>query len=142
MVRAVAFLFLLLATTACRPPSPGDDPGPDAGAAAADAGPTADAAPAPDAALATTCLTTFTLEGNEGAAEVLVTGSFTEWAGAAADGAIAMTLASTTWTAEVELDPGTHLYKFVVDGAWIADPGNPNTADDGFGGVNSVVVCD
>jgi hypothetical protein len=142
MVRAVLLVSLLLVMIACRPPSPDDDPtGPDAGTSD-DGGPGADAAPAPDAALATTCLTTFTLEGNDGAAEVLVTGSFTGWAGSAADGALELTRASTAWTAEVELDPGTHLYKFVVDGAWIADPGNPNTADDGFGGVNSVVVCD
>ncbi len=42
-------------------------------------------------------------------------------------------------TLELVLDPGTHQYKFVVDGAWIADPGHDHTVDDGFGGVNSVV---
>ena len=36
-----------------------------------------------------------------------------------------------------ELAPNTYQYKFVVDGTYMADPVNPNTADDGFGGVNS-----
>jgi enterochelin esterase family protein len=30
-------------------------------------------------------------------------------------------------------------YKFIVNGQWIADPHNPNTVDDGYGGSNSVV---
>jgi hypothetical protein len=40
------------------------------------------------------------------------------------------------------LPPGPHQYKFVVDGGnqWIKDTMNPNTADDGFGGQNSVLV--
>jgi glycosidase len=39
----------------------------------------------------------------------------------------------------LDLPDGTVvLYKFVVDGTWITDPGNPETAPDGFGGANSV----
>lgn len=41
------------------------------------------------------------------------------------------------WSVVVPLPPGEHPYKFVVDGQWFADPGNPVTAGD-FG--NSVVV--
>ena len=37
-----------------------------------------------------------------------------------------------------ELPAKTYAYKFVVNGEWYADPLNPETADDGFGGVNSV----
>lgn len=44
------------------------------------------------------------------------------------------------YEAEAWLDPGTYSYKFVVDGNWIADPGNPNSAPDGFGGSNSMLV--
>ena len=43
------------------------------------------------------------------------------------------------------LPVGVHEYKFVIDGsAWVADPDNPRTADDSFGGFNSVVevTCD
>ncbi len=38
----------------------------------------------------------------------------------------------------VEAEPGLHRYKFVVDGHWIADPANPRTEPDGFGGQNSL----
>ena len=43
------------------------------------------------------------------------------------------------WDLAVPLESGTYMYKFVVDGNWVADPGNPNQSDDGFGGVNSVI---
>ncbi|MFO7653503.1 MAG: alpha-amylase family glycosyl hydrolase [Candidatus Krumholzibacteriia bacterium] len=72
-----------------------------------------------------------------GAKAVYLAGSFNDWDPAARpmsdeDG-------DGTWTAVVELAPGTHQYKFVVDGDWHADPGNPTGVDDGFGGRNSVV---
>lgn len=44
-----------------------------------------------------------------------------------------------TYEATTLLDPGTYTYKFVVDGKWIADPGNPDKIDDGFQGFNSVI---
>jgi 1,4-alpha-glucan branching enzyme len=34
---------------------------------------------------------------------------------------------------------GIHEYKFVVDGAWIADPNCPETVPDGHGSINSVL---
>ncbi|MBI5154196.1 hypothetical protein HZA57_03080 [Candidatus Poribacteria bacterium] len=34
---------------------------------------------------------------------------------------------------EVPIDPGKWTYKFVVDGNWMADPGNPKQDDSGFG---------
>lgn len=44
------------------------------------------------------------------------------------------------WTLKVELDEGKrYQYKYVVDGYWIADPDNPETSPDGFGGVNSII---
>jgi len=46
------------------------------------------------------------------------------------------------WRGTVELEPGTYQYKFVVDGTWIEDPGNPETTDDGHGGVNSILVVE
>ena len=51
-------------------------------------------------------------------------------------------LESGTWVITVELGPGTHDYKFVVDGAWITDFDNPASAPDPYGGVNSIVVID
>jgi len=40
------------------------------------------------------------------------------------------------------LDQQVVLYKFVVDGVWIADPDNPRRSPDGYGGDNSVVRAD
>ncbi|MBX3386475.1 MAG: AAA family ATPase [Phycisphaeraceae bacterium] len=45
-----------------------------------------------------------------------------------------------TWQADVPLPPGANQYRLVVDGAWIADPYNPNVAPNPFGGTNSVVM--
>ncbi len=53
-----------------------------------------------------------------------------------------MTVQGNVWTATVDEVPwgSDFQYKFVIDGSqWVADPSNPNTVSDGFGGVNSVV---
>ena len=44
------------------------------------------------------------------------------------------------WMALVKLGRGRHLYKFVADGKWFADPANPQKEPDGQGGDNSVLV--
>ncbi len=45
------------------------------------------------------------------------------------------------WTVTIPLPPGRYEYKFLLDGErWIPDPGNTERVDDGFGGVNAVVV--
>lgn len=45
------------------------------------------------------------------------------------------------WALRLPLKPGRYQYKFLVDGSdWIPDPANPETTNDGFGGLNSVVV--
>ncbi len=41
------------------------------------------------------------------------------------------------YRAELDLAPGSYLYKLVVDGEWIADPANPDKIADPFGGHNS-----
>jgi 1,4-alpha-glucan branching enzyme len=77
----------------------------------------------------------FTLSGYPEALEVYVTGDFADWDPRAHP----MTLsADGTWQATLPLTEGDHAYKFVVDGAWLADPANPETVDDGQGGVNSL----
>ena len=40
---------------------------------------------------------------------------------------------------QIELGPGQHEYKLVLDGRWVADRYNPVSRPDDFGGVNSVV---
>jgi 1,4-alpha-glucan branching enzyme len=43
------------------------------------------------------------------------------------------------WRTTIQMSPGRHQYKFIVDGRWIADPMNPDRQADGFGGTNTVV---
>lgn len=46
-----------------------------------------------------------------------------------------------TWSLKKKLTPGRYLYKLVLDsGTWKEDPSAKETADDGYGGKNSVVV--
>lgn len=33
------------------------------------------------------------------------------------------------WHTETELKPGRHLYKYLIDGRWMPDPGNPNRTE-------------
>lgn len=49
--------------------------------------------------------------------------------------------ASGTWSVYVPLEPGLHVYSFVIDGKhFVPDPTAPIAPDDGFGQRNSVVV--
>ncbi|MCD6423078.1 MAG: glycogen-binding domain-containing protein [Elusimicrobia bacterium] len=77
----------------------------------------------------------FVYLGNAGS--VFVAGSFNNWSTNANP---LRQVKPGVWETKLSLSPGTYQYKFVVDGNWVPDPNNPNTADDGFGGVNSVVV--
>lgn len=68
---------------------------------------------------------------------VSLAGTFNEWNAEAAplakgDGGL--------WSIVYPLAAGSHEYKFVVDGAWFADPENPDTQADPYGGANSLVT--
>lgn len=135
--------FALVVLAACHPPGWGKDQGEVDAAAAVDAAPAPDAGPTAPDATPITCDQTFRLEGQAAATSVLLTGDFTSWAGQPADGAIPLTLdVDSAWTVVHTFAAGTYQYKFIVDGAWIPDPANPDTVDDTFGGVNSLYVCD
>lgn len=46
-----------------------------------------------------------------------------------------------SWSAQVALAPGRHVYAFVVDGKrWLVDPLAPQVPDSGFGPTNAVVI--
>jgi len=46
-----------------------------------------------------------------------------------------------SWSAQVPLTPGRHVYAFVIDGTrWLVDPLAPQVPDSGFGPSNAVVV--
>ncbi|MCD6531777.1 glycogen-binding domain-containing protein, partial [bacterium] len=71
---------------------------------------------------------------NPDAREVYLTGDFADWD----PKAIPMVRQPDgTWIARVDIPPGEHEYKFVVDGVWTADPLNPVTRGE-FG--NSVII--
>jgi len=73
------------------------------------------------------------------ASTVVLAGNFNGW------NADELPLASDgkgNWIIVHPLPAGTHEYKFVVDGGWFADPENPDTQPDPYGGANSVVTVD
>jgi len=70
---------------------------------------------------------------------VTIVGDFNGWD----EKATPMMARSTdgSWSAEVPLAPGRHVYAFVVDGKrWLVDPLAPQVPDAGFGPANAVVV--
>ena len=46
------------------------------------------------------------------------------------------------WEVVVPLKPGRYLYKFAVDWGirWESDQNNPLGEDDGYGGLNSILI--
>lgn len=78
----------------------------------------------------------FELEGYAQADEVQVAGSFNNWQ-ADPQGFLRE---GDTWKRPCFIEPGTHAYKFIVDGQWILDPANPVTRSDGMGNENSFMA--
>jgi hypothetical protein len=70
------------------------------------------------------------------AANVSVVGDFNGWDSTRTPMARASN--RSFWTVTLPLTAGRHLYSFVVDGSWSADPNAPLAPDDGFGHANSV----
>ncbi len=80
--------------------------------------------------------TTFRFDPPGSPSQVLLTGSFTGWAGSAPD-AITMTAGSGgVFSATITLTPGAHQFKYIVDGTWMFDPDKAQV-DDGFSGLNN-----
>lgn len=44
------------------------------------------------------------------------------------------------WSLLVDLDPGSYMYQYVIDGRTQADPSNTNSKPDGYGGTFSLVI--
>jgi len=58
------------------------------------------------------------------AREVELVGSFNHWS---REESVKLTRRRNgLWIAYLRLEPGRHLYKFVIDGAWLPDPANEN----------------
>ncbi len=96
---------------------------------------TAAKAAGPAAAAATADGVTFTWTG--GGSAVSVAGEFNAW-DAAAD--LLVKQPDGSFRLVKKLTPGRYAYKFVVDGQWQPDPSAKETADDGFGAKNSIVI--
>lgn len=78
---------------------------------------------------------TFRLKGFNTAKTVFLAGDFNNWA----PNTFAMKHEGGEWVLAVHLSPGKHLYKFIVDGKWIIDPGNNLWEQNEFGTGNSVI---
>lgn len=73
------------------------------------------------------------------ARQVALVGDFNGWNPTATP--MVRTETGGTWTIELPLAAGRHLYSFVVNGnEWVADPAAPLAPEDGFGAANSVVL--
>ena len=78
----------------------------------------------------------FTLNAFPNAKKVVISGSFNNWN----EEAIQMEFKLDKWVAKVDLPPGKHFYKFLVDGKWILDPMNDLSQYDFKGNENSVLI--
>jgi len=141
----VVSALLAFACAACpgeQSPGDGDDDDGDGSIPDGDAGIDAGT---PDAPTNPVCETpvpscTYTFQYSGPGTSVVLRGDF------AADGwttGVTMQRNGTTWEATVPAgDQQVIVYKLVVDGTWQADPGNPRTTPDSYGGRNSVVRVD
>jgi len=79
--------------------------------------------------------TTFRLKGHEDASVVVLAGSFNAWN----QSQLVFGREGGEWVCRIDLDPGVYQYKFILDGDWLLDPSNPDTAEDEAGNVNNVL---
>lgn len=67
---------------------------------------------------------------------VRITGTFCNWS---AKGLPLKKREDGIWECHLALEEGRHEYRFIVDGSWLPDPHNSQTAANEFGGANSLV---
>lgn len=68
---------------------------------------------------------------------VKIVGSFNDWSPSKAPDMVRHD--DGTWSQSVELAPGKHQYKFIVDNCWVVDRNNPDVVDNLYGGKNSII---
>jgi 1,4-alpha-glucan branching enzyme len=78
----------------------------------------------------------FFLGGFSKAKNVSLAGSFNQWRAKE----LIMMQTDAGWALSLYLADGTHTYKFVADGQWLADASNKKQVSDGNGGFNSVIA--
>lgn len=79
--------------------------------------------------------TTFRLKGHDDASTVVLSGSFNAWN----QSQLVFGREGDDWVCRIDLDPGVYQYKFILDGDWLLDPSNSDTAEDEAGNVNNVL---
>jgi len=134
-----ALLFLVIA---CRPPGYGK--GDDVPSDPTDAQPATEDTAMPDGEVQQAiCAKAFRLDGHSTAGSVWMSGSFVNWGGDPAHGAIEFVKGvDGAWSGSYDFEAGSHQYKFIVNGTeWIVDPTNPDTVSDGSGNTNSLFLC-
>jgi 1,4-alpha-glucan branching enzyme len=77
----------------------------------------------------------FTITGFENANSVAITGSFLNWN----ETGLSMYKKDNTWILPFYLPQGKITYKYIVDGQWMIDPGNPQYEENEFNTGNSVL---
>jgi 1,4-alpha-glucan branching enzyme len=71
------------------------------------------------------------------ARSVSLAGDFNAWT---SDGSTQLERAPDgTWAVSLALPEGAYEYKFLVDGSWVNDPGNPTKVANCYGTTNDVV---
>ncbi|MGD8530148.1 MAG: AAA family ATPase, partial [Syntrophobacterales bacterium] len=78
----------------------------------------------------------FRLEAPE-SATVQIAGDFNNWVPESLD--FVESEGRPLWHKTLFLGQGLYEYKYLVDGRWMPDPANEETAEDAYGGVNSVI---
>jgi 1,4-alpha-glucan branching enzyme len=78
---------------------------------------------------------TFACEIGGGASQVCLAGDFNNWDPVS----IRMAKRNGVFRKRMQLEPGEHQYKFVVDGEWRTDPAATMQVPNGVGSMNSVV---
>jgi len=68
--------------------------------------------------------------------EVRLTGDFVDWC----PEGIEMKEDDGTWKTSITLGPGSYMYKFIVDGEWMADPEMEERVPDGKGGYATPII--
>lgn len=82
--------------------------------------------------------TEFKIKGFPTARVVAVAGSFNNWN----QSKNLCFYENDAWICRIDLAPGRHTYKFIVDGAWMIDPANGQYEDDTYGNRNSVKIVE
>jgi hypothetical protein len=78
---------------------------------------------------------TFRLKGKGNAKQVYIAGDFNDWS----PNSFPMRKEGDDWVFTVHLHIGKHLYKYIIDGNWVIDPGNKLWEQNEYGTGNSVL---